>query len=72
MGKRSPSYSTKYHTTRIDMNRKKKMNTTLKNRTKKEKAKRAPKTKSSYISKAKRTEMEAETNEPDNIADDAG
>lgn len=52
------------------MNRKKKMNATLRSRTKKEKAKRAPKTKPSYISKAKRAEMESETHETDIIAED--
>jgi hypothetical protein len=44
------------------MNRKKKMNTTLKKRNKKEKAKLAPKSKSNYISKAKRLEIEREAN----------
>lgn len=42
------------------MNRKKKMNATLKKRNKKEKAKLAPKNKTPYISKAKRAEMENE------------
>ena len=45
------------------MNRKKKMNATLKKRNKKEKAKLAPKTKSSYISKAKRALLELEDSE---------
>lgn len=50
------------------MNRKKKMNTILKKRTKKEKAKLAPKSKPSYISKAKRAEMEFDANKAgDNI-----
>lgn len=48
------------------MNRKKKMNSTLKKRNKKEKAKLAPKTKSAYISKAKRAEMESDENTLDN------
>lgn len=39
------------------MNRKKKMNATLKKRNKKEKAKLAPKNKTPYISKAKREEI---------------
>lgn len=46
------------------MNRKKKLNATLKKRNKKEKAKLAPKNKTPYISKAKRAEMEIEENEP--------
>ena len=47
------------------MNRKKKLNATLKKRTKKEKAKLAPKGKPAYISKAKRAEMELEANKTD-------
>jgi len=47
------------------MNRKKKLNTTLKKRTKKEKAKLAPKSKPTYISKAKRAEMACEANKAD-------
>ena len=42
------------------MNRRKKMNTTLRKRNKKEKAKLAPKTKPTYISKAKRSEIDLE------------
>lgn len=52
------------------MNRKKKMNTTLKKRNKKEKAKLAPKTKSTYISKAKREEMELEANQAEGEIED--
>lgn len=52
------------------MNRKKKMNSTLKKRTKKEKAKLAPKNKSTYISKAKRAEMELEANKADDNLED--
>jgi hypothetical protein len=40
------------------MNRKKKLNSILKKRIKQEKAKLAPKSKPTYISKAKRAEME--------------
>jgi hypothetical protein len=52
------------------MNRKKKMNATLKKRTKKEKAKLAPKSKPTYISKAKRKEMELEANNADDNTED--
>jgi hypothetical protein len=51
------------------MNRKKQMNTILKKRTKKEKAKLAPKTKSTYIAKAKRVEIELEANNADDITE---
>lgn len=54
------------------MNRKKKMNSTLRKRTKKEKAKLAPKTKPVYISKAKRAELELDANKADdNIVNNA-
>ena len=52
------------------MNRKKKMNATLKKRNKKEKAKLAPKGKPTYISKAKRAEMELEENKTEGNAED--
>ena len=44
------------------MNRKKKINATIRKRNKKEKAKLAPKNKTPYVSKAKREEMALDEN----------